>query len=1055
MGTKIDRRDFLALMGLSGVGAATVGCYQPQLTENWKTWVEPVAGMIPYVPTVFATATRDTSGYGLHVKNIDGRVTMAGGNPDHPINGRTLPSREQTVVQDLYGMERVKKPMLDGKEVSWEKALTTLRGKLVDAKGRNVSALTDVETGANGEVWAAFVQAMGNGKHVQFTPFDQSDFAKASELVFGRAQVPFVSLKDADVVVSFGAQFLETWGDVASNSRDYAKAREIHDGKRLVHYQIEGRISNTGANADHALQAKPGSESLLLLAVLQAVAGKSSTLSDADKAKAATMTASVTMDAALQASGLKKKKVEQLIHDLEAAKSAVVLPSESLLLGKNATHHYAAMLLLNKALGGIGKHFNYAAAKDASKVPSHLGLSNLAGELNNGGVQVLFIKDVNPVYAVPGLKFADAMKKASFTVALASSKNETTAHANLVLPVTHDLESWGEINTYVGMDMLQQPVMTPRWEARQAEDLLIELMRDGNEAAFATASFREFLKARWIEKNAAGAADGEKFWRDSLKAGGRFSMAEAGEDMPLSANLADDLFSEIKDETVGEVALVIHPSARFGDGRYANRPWQHELPDTMTGVTWDSFLEINFRYAAKRGLKNGDVVSLKANGKTLEVPVFLSETIAEHTLALETGLGHTGFAPENNRGQNAFEFLSTDLGVGGTFAMGIAKADFTPTGEQIRMATYHVPMRGDRINTPLTPMFGKKDVQHKDSDHYSRHIYKEVSLEKAAKKAKKGGHGDGHGAAAVKVDDHGDSAKADDGHGSKDKKAGKHDDGGGHYPTVNYDSNFPYHDQKDMYPDRTDTPVTWDRSETFYDVYKWEMAIDLNKCTGCSACVTACYAENNLPVVGKEQVIKGREMAWLRINRYLSYQDDDGETKVGVHYLPMMCQHCGSAPCEAVCPSLATYHNKEGLNTMVYNRCVGTRYCSNNCSYKVRRFNWFTWEWAGDLNWQLNPGVSQRMKGVMEKCTFCVQRLRDAKDHAKDEGRMVRDGEVLTACQEACPSYAIEFGNFSDHDSEVYKSAHDGRAYRALDSHLQTKPGVSYLKRIVLHADKH
>lgn len=1035
MGTKIDRRDFLALMGLGGVGAATVGCYQPPLTENWKTWVEPVTGMIPYVPNIFATTTRDASGYGLHVKNIDGRVTYAAGNPGHPVNGRTLPSREQTVVQDLYGLERVKKPMLDGKEVSWDKAMSTLREKLNGARGRNVSALTEVESGATNELWTAFVAAMGNGKLTHFTPFDQADFAKASELVFGQNAVPHVSLKDADVLVSFGSQFLETWGDDASNSRDYAKGREIHGGKRLKHYQIEGRISGTGANADYQLQAKPGSETMVLLAVLKAVAEKSTHLNDADKAKIATMTASVDMDAAIQASGLKKKQVEHLIHDLEEAKHGVVLPAETLVLGKNAAHHYAAMLLLNKALGGIGKHFNYAAAKDATKVPSHLGLQMLASDLNAGNVQVLFIKDVNPVYAVPQLKFADAMAKAEFTVALASSKNETTEKADLVLPVAHDLEAWGEINTYTGIDMLQQPVMTPRWEAPQAEDILISEMRAADEAAFEFEAFREFLKARWVEKFGADAADKDKFWRDSLKAGGRFELAEAGEDLALSANLADDLFSVVKDETVGEVALVIIPSSRFGDGRYANRPWLHEKPDQMTGVTWDSFLEINFRYAETRGLKNGDVVTVKANGQTLKVPVFLSETVAPHTVALETGLGHTAFAPENNRGENAFAFVTTELGVGGTFAMGPVKADFTPAGENIRMATYHVPMRGDRINTPLTPIFGKKDVQHKDSDHYSRHIFKEISLEKAAKKAK-GGHGD----------DHGD-----------DKKKGGHHDDGGHHAPINYESKFPYHDKKDMYPDRSETPVVWDRPETFYDEYKWEMAIDLNKCTGCGACVTACYAENNLPVVGKDQVIKGREMAWLRMNRYLDYKkDEDGDTQVIVNMMPMMCQHCGSAPCEAVCPSLATYHNKEGLNTMVYNRCVGTRYCSNNCSYKVRRFNWFTWEWAGDFNWQLNPAVSQRMKGVMEKCTFCVQRLRDAKDVAKDEGRKVRDGEVLTACQEACPSYAIEFGNYSDHDSKVYKTAHDGRAYRALDDHLQTKPGVSYLKRITLHGgDKH
>jgi molybdopterin-containing oxidoreductase family iron-sulfur binding subunit len=1031
MGTKIDRRDFLALMGLGGVGAATVGCYQPPLNESWKTWVEPVAGMIPYVPNYFATTTRDASGYGIYAKNVDGRVITVAGNPKHPLNGEKLPGRELTMVQDLYGQQRVKKPVLNGEEVSWEKAMTTLREKLTAAKGKNVSILTGPETGAPQEVLTAFVQAMGSGQVVHFTPFDKSDFAKASELAFGTAAVPYVNLKGADVLVSFGAQFLETWGDVASNSRDFADNRTVGAKPYMKHIQLEGRTSTTGSNADVRLQPKPGSESLLLLAVLKEVAAESANLTDADKQKIATMTASVDMNAAISASGLKASKVEQIVSDLKAAKSGVVLPAETLVLGKNAAHHYTAMLLLNKALGGIGKHFNYDAAKDATKVASHQGLVSLKADLNAGSVDVLFIKDANPVYAVPQLKFADAMGKAGFTVALASTTNETVKKANLVLPVAQELEAWGEINTYVGIDMLQQPVMIPRWEAPQAEDVLIGEIRAQDEAAFGFASFREFLKARWIEKFGAEAADKDAFWRNSLKEGGRFAFEAEGTNRELSANLPDDLFSVIQDETVGDVALLIYPSSRFNDGHEAGRPWLHEMQDPMTGVTWDSVLEINFRHAERLGLGIGDMVNLKVGGETITLPVFLSETIAEHTVAFATGLGHTAFAPENNRGENAFRFLSAELGAGGSFAMGVFKADFSPTGENMRIATFHLPMKGDRINTPVSGVFTKKDIQHKDPDHYNRKLFKGIPLYKAEKKLK------------GEYDEYAEKKKRDTYVTAYNK------------PKMKKDSKFPYHDNKDFYPDRSETPVTWGRDEMFYDNYKWEMALDLNRCTGCGSCVVACYAENNIPVVGKDQVIKGREMAWVRLNRYLSYTDVDGETEVGIHFQPMMCQQCGNAPCESVCPSLATYHNKEGLNVMIYNRCVGTRYCANNCSYKVRRFNWFTWEWAGDLNWQLNPGVSQRMKGVMEKCTFCVQRLRDAKDHAKDENRMVRDGEVKTACQEACPSDAILFGNASDKESVVSKAAKDPRAYRAMDGHLQTKPGVSYLKRIWLQEEDH
>jgi molybdopterin-containing oxidoreductase family iron-sulfur binding subunit len=230
------------------------------------------------------------------------------------------------------------------------------------------------------------------------------------------------------------------------------------------------------------------------------------------------------------------------------------------------------------------------------------------------------------------------------------------------------------------------------------------------------------------------------------------------------------------------------------------------------------------------------------------------------------------------------------------------------------------------------------------------------------------------------------------------------------------------------------------------------MAIDLAACTGCAACVVACYAENNIPTVGKELCSKGREMSWLRIEKYIDTEghgSDQGEgEEFTVNFLPMMCQHCNNAPCEPVCPVYATYHNEEGLNAMVYNRCVGTRYCSNNCSYKVRRFNWVDIEVPEPLSWQINPDVTKRSMGVMEKCTFCVQRIVEAKDIAKDEGRFVNDGEIQPACAQSCPTQAIVFGNLNDPDSRVSKLSGDKRAYKVLDHHINTQPAVSYLNDI-------
>jgi molybdopterin-containing oxidoreductase family iron-sulfur binding subunit len=228
-----------------------------------------------------------------------------------------------------------------------------------------------------------------------------------------------------------------------------------------------------------------------------------------------------------------------------------------------------------------------------------------------------------------------------------------------------------------------------------------------------------------------------------------------------------------------------------------------------------------------------------------------------------------------------------------------------------------------------------------------------------------------------------------------------------------------------------------------HDTYRWGMVVDLDKCIGCNACAAACYAENNIGIVGEERILEGREMGWMSVERY-----HDPDAMHNLTFLPMMCQHCDNAPCESVCPVYAPHHSKEGLNNQIYNRCIGTRYCVQNCPYKVRRFNWFTWQWPAPLNLQLNPDVTVRSKGVMEKCSFCIQRIKVAHNVAKNENRLIRDGEIKPACVQTCPTRALTFGNLMDLKSQVRRLTTDSRAYQAL-GYLNTKPAVIYLKKVV------
>ena len=589
----------------------------------------------------------------------------------------------------------------------------------------------------------------------------------------------------------------------------------------------------------------------------------------------------------------------------------------------------------------------------------------LAQRMQAGTVPLLMIRGVNPVYTMPKSSgFAAAMAKVPFKVSFSSIPDETSAMADLVLPDNHSLESWGDAEPVRGTLSLQQPTMDPVFDTRATSDVLISLTRP---AGTAGPGYRDAMISRF-----PGGANGlAAALPRGIVAGSTTSISSRAIPAPVVAQPGN-----------GDFHLMVYPSPLLGTGDGANKPWLQELPDPVTKIAWQTVAEIHPSTAERLGVGNGDHVTVETTAGKLTLPVYTYLGIRPDTVAVAAGRGHSEAAGRYARaGHNAFDLLPYSEDRSGGTSYGFAKARVTKDGGFSRLATTEGSAR-----------------QH------GRGIGQAMPVADLDKEPSHESHGEFPGDANHEFLPGLRSPTADDAQGELGNM------GGGQSK------------EKGMYD-----PNHWSGMAK----HRWAMTIDLARCTGCSACVTACYAENNIPTVGAEwqgprfmpdrtgfgaNITRSREMAWLRIERYFE-GGEDGSANFDTRFVPMMCQHCGNAPCEPVCPVYATYHAPDGLNVQVYNRCVGTRYCSNNCPYKVRYFNWFgygeparpQYAFPEPLNWQLNPDVTVRGKGVMEKCTFCVQRIRDAENRASLEGRGLEPDEFTTACAEACPSRAITF----------------------------------------------
>lgn len=1034
-GNDLSRRNFIKVMGASLALAGLSGCViQP--AEKIIPYVKQPEEIVPGKPLYYATAMAlGGEAIGLLAKSNEGRPTKIEGNPEHPQSLGATDVLAQASLLDMYDPDRSQEVIQRGNPTSWQNFMQAIRGQLDENRadgGAGVRFLSETVTSPTLIAQMRQILAeLPNARWYQYEPINRDNEIAGAKMSFGSPAKPIYKFDQATRVLTLDKDIFADFN--VRYTKDFNKSRLYNHEKTEINrlYAIETTMTLTGAKADHRLGVKPSQMPEIAKAIAAAlgVAGASSTYTE------------------------NAQWIQSMAKDLQANRGKSIV-----IAGDNQPPIvHATANAINAALGNVGTTVTYIEPfQPFADVLQIDQLRQLVGEIDRGAVKMLVFVGGNPAYNTPAdlkldinrFKVAndDAEgRKVPLRVHLGHYQNETAEISHWHIPEKHFLESWSDARAFDGTVSIVQPLIEPLYDSKNANEFVQLFVRENYDKK----DF-DIVKENWQKQGLAGTpramattatANNQTpiFNQNQLNSSeqrpetgtqnqgsattatsgtpttetpqNRVANPTGGNVNPSAARGFDDAWrkaihdgiipntaARAKTVTVGggfmsqptapanggELEISIRPDPSVYDGRFANNGWLQELPNPLTKITWDNVALVSPKTADRLQL-NREVKETEQSGGARGVTFF------------------------NTKGGNLFSDLVT-LKMNGT-EVGKPVPMWIAPGQPDDVITIYMGYgrtRAGRIGTDLG--YNAFNVRRSDAMYSGA-----GSIDKT---------GEQRAIASTQIHFNMESEKRADEilrvwdvtqFNSDPEKIGEQED---HYP----DSMYPRYE---------------------YTGNKWGMTVDLNSCVGCNACVIACQSENNIPVVGKEQVERSREMHWMRID---AYYGGEPANPTGPNFQPMLCQQCELAPCETVCPVHATVHSAEGLNDMVYNRCVGTRYCSNNCPYKVRRFNFLLYQDWNTPQYKLmrNPEVTVRSRGVMEKCTYCTQRIAYARIEAEKDGRRVRDGEILTACQSVCPADAIVFGDLNDPDSQVTKLKTDHRNYNVLNS-LNTQPRTTYL----------